>query len=170
MGKKIYLSESQFKKYMRMVLNENTAPGSEALSGYRYYSEMMMRYANAINLVGNSYSEIYRSVLGVLKNMGIAINGMQESEEGVPCLKLSVDVSSIKYNQEDYGDYPDGTPYQLEGSDYAEIIERELYEVKPPRYFESINVSMEGDGILVITPIPENDFNLERIKEILPDV
>lgn len=170
MGKKIILSEAQFKNYMRRLLKEDTA-GSNASMTYRSLSERLQRYASYVADMGQQYINLYDFILSYLRNYGVVVNGVQENSDeytGNPYIIMNVDLSGVQVqgvNSEDYGSV-DEWFNDVVGYDMKDEV---IGGTSLKKYFNGLDVDY-GDGVLKIMPEPIDGLSSEHILRFLGEV
>lgn len=168
MGKKIVLSEAQFKNYMRRLLKEDTA-GTNASTEYKLLAQKMQRYASYIESMGQAYINAYDIILSTIKNYGAQVTGVSEfNSDGLPSMTVGVDISGVTPYGNGSEDY--GSPEEW----FADMVQNDMeYDVVRGT---SLNKKFDGlechyeNGSVIVKLIPHQWLSPMEIRNFLPDI
>lgn len=169
MGKKIILSEAQFKNYMRRLMKESNA-GGEVSHTYSMLSSSILKYAKMIEGMGMQYTELYNAILPTIKSYGVTVGNVSETydESENPCIMIQVGLDNVQPYGNGSEDYESPEEWLSEKIEYElsyDVLNNSTFN----RYFQEISAKYEN-GTIIVTPVPYDEFSIGRIKQILPDI
>ena len=168
MGKKIYLSESQFKEYVRRQLNEDMVSESASVTEVcNEYAERLNGLSKNVAELGKVYPVFYERCKEALENGGFIVNGMKETKIfGDFGVIFTVDPSNVEV-PEDYRENPDDIYYDV-ATDWICSLVRDSY-LGWGAYFEDVAVNYEN-GIVKVVPEVKEYLSLEKIYNFLSEM
>ena len=168
MGKKILLSEAQFKEYVRRQLNESMmGEGGDIVATCNDYAEKLIAVANQVREIPKRYDSFFKTVRQVLEKMGIGVRDARSCVKyGDLGIMMYVDTSNFQISEEEYDESDRDLYIQNE-------IEENMSDLLSPQmgfgeFFENVNVYCEN-GVVIVAPELRDGLSLSNINTFLSD-
>ncbi len=166
MGKKIFLSEAQFKEYVRQQLNEGASNNGGIKELCDYYAESLKDIAEKVAMLGQLYESLGVMIKDELAKEGFVVGDVQEIERyGSPGITVRVDASKV-YIHPDYESEPDDYLYELAEDAVYNLLKGKGYVFTFGAYFDSADVSYEN-GVITIIPRVKDWIDLDKIYDFI---
>jgi len=164
MGKKIILTESQFKEYVKSQLNESMGEGEDIVDICSDYADRLRVISDQVRELGNQYSRFYKIAREELENMSIAVKDVRDCKiYGDFGVMMYVDTSMIQL-PEDYQESDRDLYIQNEVEDRMNGILSSPMGLGA--FFKRVTVYFKN-GVVEIVPEPKDWLSLERVYDFL---
>ena len=161
MGKRIVLSESQFKEYVKSQLNENMYDSDNIGSVCKKYSERLRYLSEEVLALGDAYKEFYALAVETLQKLGFGVSNVHECKlYGRYGVSMNLDASNLK-DDEGYG-YADD---EIE-SEVTYSLDFVCKEDRFRSFFSDYDVKY-SNGVLTILPEQSDWVSLYEIYSFL---
>lgn len=162
MGRRIVLSESQFKEYVKSQLNENMGVEEDVVSVCNDYADRLKVISDQMRELGNQYNSFFKASRDYIENIGIGVRDARTCKKyGDYGIMLYIDISGFQIPEE-HAD--EGTSFYIQ----CEIEDgmNELLKRGFDNFFERANVYYEN-GVVIIAPEPKEYLSFDKMYEFL---
>ena len=163
-GKKIILSEAQFKEYVRRQLNENMGNESGVSAKCNDLADSLKNISDYLREMGNIYARFYDVAKEYLEGKGFIIGDMKECQEyGEYGVAMTADGSRIPLH-EDYEE----NQREMFLDDLADETINEFFDSvrEFSVYFDGIDTRYKN-GIITLFPQQRRWISFDRIDDFL---
>ena len=164
-GRKVILSEAQFKEYVKRQLNESMmGEGVDMVSTCNDYAERLIAIANQVREIPKHYDSFFKTVRQVLEKMGIGVRDARSCVKyGDLGIMMYVDTSNFQI-PEDYEENDRDFCVQNEIEDsMSDLLSSQMGFGE---FFEDVNVYCEN-GVVIIAPELREGLSLINIESFL---